>query len=80
MSVTVTIHTPLEPLQHFRAMRRSFMAILAGWNIAMLVGMAQDALQKSVAFVTTRQCVAYIAMTSGADMIRDVLRVRYLQR
>ena len=80
VSVAVTIHTPLESFQHFRAMRRSFMAILAGWNVAMLVSVAQHALQKSMSFVTARQYIAHIAMTSRADMIRDVLRVAYLQR
>ena len=54
MCVAVAIKAALEFLQHFLAMHRSFMAILAGWNIAVLVGMAQDTLKKSMPFVATR--------------------------
>ena len=78
MSVAMAIQATLEPSQHLLAMRSSFMAILAGWNIAVRVGMAEDTLKKSMPFVATRQLVAYLAMASTA-IVKHVLDVQAMR-
>ena len=79
MSVAVAIQAALEPFQHLLAMRSSFMAILAGWNVAMRIGMAEDALKKSMPFAASRQFIAYLAMASTAILnhVPDVQAMRW---
>jgi hypothetical protein len=54
MSVAVAILAALEFLQYYLTMHNGFMAIQTGWNIAVLVGMAQDTLKTSMSFVAGR--------------------------
>lgn len=54
MGVAVAILAALEFLQHLLAMRYGFMAIPAGWNIAVLISMAKHTLKKSMSFVAGR--------------------------
>ena len=74
----MAIQATFEPSQHLLAMRSSFVAILAGWNIAVRVGMAEDTLKKSMSFVATRQLVAYLAMASTA-IVKHVLDVQAMR-
>lgn len=78
MSVAMAIYAALEPFEHLLAMRSSIMAILAGWNIAVRVGMAEDTFKKSMPFVATRQFVAYLAMASTA-IVNHVLDVQAMR-
>ena len=74
----MAIQTALEPSQHLLAMRSSFMAVLAGWNIAVRVGMAEDTLKKSMPFIATRQSVSYLAVASTA-IVNHVLDVQAMR-
>lgn len=80
MGIAMTLRTPLEAFQQFGIMRPISVALLAGWNIAMLMGVAVDTGQFAVGFFTFGHELGRFGVAARAQGIWNLVVISNDQR
>lgn len=80
MGAAMTGTATLEFLHHRRVVRSGTMAIFAGRNIAMGVGMTQGAIENRVFLAARNEFFVNFGMATGADIIGNIIAIGLSQR